>query len=124
VTDAAAHAARSAADFFTAECGPGLPAEVEAELAASAEDGERPGQYDAALVISVAALIVAIAQFAQSIYTMRRQQTTHPTAEAIARDTRIELRQREITLSDQTLRITEFIAAEITRLDLPPAEQG
>lgn len=124
MTDAVAHAARSAAGFFAAEYGPGLPAEVEAELAARGDDEQRPGQYDAALVISVAALIVAIAQFAQSIYAMRRQQTAQPTAEAIARDTRIELRQREITLSDQTLRITDFIAAEITGQDLPPAGEN
>ena len=32
----------------------------------------RPGQYDGTLAVSVSALIVTIAQFAQSIYAMRR----------------------------------------------------
>jgi hypothetical protein len=85
------------------------------------QDDRRPGQYDAALVVSVAALIVAIAQFAQSIYATRSQQTPQPTAQAIARDTRIELRQREITLSEQTLRAP---GGEVTRKQGSQAPSG
>jgi hypothetical protein len=124
MTDPAADAARAAAEFFAAQYGPGLPAQVEAELAARDSDSERPGQYDLGLVLSAAALIVAIAQLAQSIYAMRHQQTAQPAPEAIARETRIELRKREISLTDQTLTITEFIATEITRRDLPSGDQG
>jgi uncharacterized protein HemX len=124
VTDAVAGAARAAAEFFAAECGPGLPAEVEAELTVRHRGDQRPGQYDAGLVVAVAALIVAIAQLAQSIYAMRRQQAEKPTAEVITRETCIQLREREIFLSDQTLRITEFIAIEITRKDPPTADHS
>lgn len=124
MTDPAAGAARAAADFFAADYGPGLRAEVEAELAARGQDARRPGTYDAGLVVSAAALIVAVAQLVQSIYAIRRQRTAPPAAEAIARETRIELRKREISLSEQTLRITEYIATEITRQNLPPGDQG
>lgn len=119
MTDAVAGAARAAAGFFADEYGPGLPAEVEAELAARGQDDRRLRQFDAALLVSVAALIVATAQFAQSIYAMQCQQAVQPTAEAIARGTRVELRHWGVTLNDQTLRITDVIAAEITRQDLP-----
>jgi hypothetical protein len=123
VTDAAAGAARAAAEYFAAEYGPGLPAQVEAELADRDRDTQRPGQYVVGVVLSAAALIVAIAQLAQSIYATHRQQTAQPAADAIARETRIELRKREISLSEQTLRITEFIATEITRQGIPPGGQ-
>ncbi len=123
MTDPVADAARAAAEHFTAEYGPGLAAEVEAQLAARDRGGNRPAQYDLGLVLSAAALIVAIAQFAQSIYAARRQQAVQPTAEAIARETRIELRNREISLSEQTLRITDFIVTEITRDVAPPGQR-
>lgn len=127
MTDPAATVARAAAAHFASEYGPGLPAEVEAELAAGDRDGPRPGQYDAVvtagLVMSAASLIVAIAQLAQSIWAVHHEQTPKPSPEAIARQTRIELRRVEIPLSDGTLRLTEFIATETTRQRPPAAHQ-
>ena len=86
----------------------------------AARTAGHPGRYDAGLAVSVAPLIVAVAQLAQSVYATRRQQAAGPDAGATAREIRIELRQREIELLEQTLRIIEFIAAEITRQERRP----
>ena len=115
MTDPAADAARAAAAHFAAEIGPGLPAEVEIRLASRSYANRRPAQYDTGLVVSIAALIVTVAQLAQSIWAAHREHNPEPSPEAIARETRIELREFEVSLSEGTLRITEFIAVEITR---------
>jgi hypothetical protein len=67
----------------------------------------------------VAALVVAVAQLAPAVDATRRQQAARPGAGATAREIRIELRQREIELPEQTRSIIEFIAAEITRQECP-----
>jgi hypothetical protein len=82
MTDPAADAARSAAAILAADLGPGLPAEVEAALAARGT-GQRPDRYLDPL--SLASLIVAIATLAWTIYNDRRKQTPGPPPEAIAR---------------------------------------
>ena len=81
MTDAAADAARSAAAILAPDLGPGLPAEVEAALAARGT-GHRPDRY--LDPVSLASLIVAIATLAWTIYNDRRKQTPDPPPDSIA----------------------------------------
>jgi hypothetical protein len=122
----AAGAARAAAAHFAAEYGPGLAAQFDAELAARAGGDGRAGRYDPAVLaglgMSAASLIVTIAQLAQSIRASHRGQAPEPSPQAIARQVRITLRERDIPVTEGTLRITDFIATEITRRD-PHASQ-
>ena len=77
MTDAAADAARSAAAILAPDLGPGLPAEVEAALAARGT-GQRPDRY--LDPVPLASLIVAIADLAWTIYNDRRKQPPRPAA--------------------------------------------
>jgi hypothetical protein len=91
MTDPAA-AARAAAAILAP--GLGLPAEVEAALAARHDSHQRPGQYDpfaiAGLGISAASLIVTIAQLAWSIISEHPDPATTPPPDVI--EVRITLR--------------------------------
>ena len=92
MTDPAADAARSAAAILAPDLGPGLPAEVEAALAARGTQ-QRPDRY--LDPVSLAGLIVAIATLAWTIYNDRRKQDPGPPpADAIARQVRITLRDQ------------------------------
>jgi hypothetical protein len=115
--DPAAATARSAAAILAADLGPGLPAKVEATLAAHGT-GQRPDRY--LDPVSLASLIVATATLAWTIYNDRRRQTPGPRPEAIARQVRITLRDQDTVLPPSTDRITEIIATEITRQASPP----
>ena len=117
MTDPAADAARSAAAILAPDLGPGLPAEVEAALAAR-DTGQRPDRY--LDPVSLASLIVAIADLAWTIYNDRRKQTPDPPPDSIARQVRITLRDQDTVLPPGTERITEVVATEITRQASPP----
>jgi hypothetical protein len=117
MTDPAADAARSAAAILAPDLGLGLPAEVEAALAARGA-GQRPDRY--LDPVSLASLIVAIATLAWTIYNDRRKQDPGlPPADAIARQVRITLREQDTVLPPGTDRITEVVATEITRQASP-----
>jgi len=75
MTDPAAEAARSAAAILAPEFGPSLPAEVEAALAARGMQ-HRPDRY--LDPVSLATLIVAIANLAWMIYNDQRNHTPDP----------------------------------------------
>jgi hypothetical protein len=111
MTDPAADAGRSAADILAPDLGPGLPAEVEAALAA--RNPQRPDRY--LDPVSLASLIVSIATLAWTIYNDQRTHTPDPPPETIARQVRITLRQQDTVLPPGTERITEIVATEITR---------
>jgi hypothetical protein len=127
MTDPIATAARAAAGHLTADYGPGLAAEVEAALHARQGGEQRPGQYDplalASLGMGAAGLIVTIAQLAWSIITDQRKHTAEPSPDAIARQVRIALRQRDTPLPAGTDRITDVVITEISRLEGPHGSQ-
>ena len=117
MTDPAADAARAAAAILASDLGPGLPAEVEAALAAP-QVPQRPGRYlDPA---SLASLIVAIATLAWTIYNDQRDRTPDPPPADIARRVRITLREQDTVLPPGIEHITEIVATEITRHASPP----
>lgn len=117
MTDPVGDAARSAAAILAADLGPGLPAEVEAALAAR-DTGQRPDRY--LDPVSLASLIVAIATLAWTIYNDQRHHTPDPPTDTIARQVRITLRDQDTALPPGTERITEIVATEITRNARPP----
>jgi hypothetical protein len=120
MTDPVADAARASAAVLAPDLGPGLPAHVEAALAAR-DAQRRPDQYlDPNTLIALAGLIVSIATLAWTIYTDQRSRTPDPQPEAIAREVRVTLRERDIALPSGTERITEIVATEITRQGSPP----
>ena len=112
MTDPAAHAARSAAAILAPSLGPALPAEVEAALAAR-DIGGRPARY--LDPVSLASLIVSIATLAWTIYNDQRSRTLDPKPDAVARQIRIILRERDIPLPGGGEHITEIVATEIIR---------
>jgi hypothetical protein len=115
MTDPAAVAARSAAAILAAELGPGLPAQVEAALAARGGQ-QRPDQY--VDPVSIGILVVAIATLAWEIYRDKHKDK-HAAGPAqpsvIARQVRIALRERDVAVPPGTERITEVVATEIIR---------
>ena len=117
MTDPAADAARSAAAILAPDLGLNLPAEVEAALAAH-DPQQRPDRY--LDPVSLASLIVAVATLAWTIYNDQRHRTTDPPPSSIARQVRITLRDQDTPLPPSTERITEVVAAEITRKANPP----
>ncbi len=117
MTDPAAEAARSAAAILATDLGPGLPAEVEAALAAR-DTQQRPDRY--LDPVSVASLIVAIATLAWTIYNDQRISTPDPPPASIARQVRITLREQDTLLPPGAERITEIVATEMTRQASPP----
>jgi len=90
MNDPVAAAARSAAPILAPDLGQRLPAEVEATLA-------------------------------WTIYNDRRYRASEPPPpDTIARQVRITLRERDMTLPPGTDRIAEVVATEITRQATPP----
>ncbi len=114
--DPAAQAARSAAGILAPDLGPALPAQVEAALAAR-ESAQRPDRYFDP--VSLASLIVSVASLAWTVYNDQRSRTSDPKPDAVAREVRIKLREQDIALPAGTERITEIVATEITRHDIP-----
>jgi hypothetical protein len=71
--------------------------------------------------VSLAALIVAIATLAWTIYNDQRDRHhADPPADAVARQVRITLRDLDTVLPSGAERITEIVATEITRHANPP----
>jgi hypothetical protein len=115
--DPVAVSARAAAVILAPRHGAGLPAQVEAALAAR-HSAQRPGRF--LDPVSLATLIVAIATLAWNIYNDQRSHTSDPPPETIARQVRITLREQETVLPPDAERITEIIATEIIRHASPP----
>jgi len=124
VTDPVTDAARSAAAILAPGLDPNLPTKVEAVLAARRAGEQRPEQYDpvaiASIGIGTASLIVSITQLAWSIVSDQRKQNAQPPPDAIARQVRIKLRQRDIPMPSATDHITDVVIAEVIRLEGPP----
>lgn len=112
MTDPVADAARSAALILAPDLGPGLPAEVEAALAARDTRQHADRYLDP---ISLASLIVGIATLAWTIYNDQRDRASDPPPSSIAHQIRITLREQETILPAGAERITEIVATEITR---------
>lgn len=95
--------ARGSAQRLTGEYGPRLETEVEAALYAR-EDGERR-EYDP---VSVAALIVSVAQLAWMVYSDHRKKSP----EVVERTLRTRLR-RHVDITPESARITDVVVHEI-----------
>jgi hypothetical protein len=112
MTGPAADAARAAAAILAPDLGPGLPAEVEAALAARSAS-QRPDRY--LDPVSLASLIVSVASLAWTVYKDLRSRIPSPPPEAIARQVRITIREQDIALPPGAERITEIVTTEIIR---------
>lgn len=114
MTDPVADAARSAATILVPDLGQHLPTEVEAALAARSGD-QRPDRY--LDVVSLGSLIVSVATLAWAVYNDQRGRAhgQEPSADSIARQVRITLRDQDMSLPPGADRITEVVATEILR---------
>lgn len=112
MTDPVAVAARAAAARLGAQHGPGLAAEVEAALH-SRDSDQRPGQF--LDPVSLGTLIVAIATLAWTVYADLRKRTPSPRLDIVARQVRIELRQRGETSEHDTDQLTSIVVTEIVQ---------
>ena len=94
-----------------------LPAMVEAQLQGG---GEPPERYEPATAIALAALILSAAKFAWDIYRdLMKDSKTLPTAEVIARRTRLELNKIQEVESSHLDRVITVVVDEVMRQ--PPA---
>jgi hypothetical protein len=114
MTDTVADAARSAAVTLAPDLGRNLPVEVEAALAARG-GAQRPDRY--LDPVSLGSLIVSVATLAWTVYNDQRNRARdhEPPADSIARQVRITLRNKDVSLPPGTDRITEVVATEIIR---------
>lgn len=117
MTDPAAGAARATAAILAPDFGAGLPAEVEAALAAR-DARQRLDRY--LDPVSLGSLIVSVATLAWTVYNDLRDRHPSPPSDAVARQVRITLRQQDTVMPACTERVTEIVATEITRHDSPP----
>lgn len=63
--------------------------------------------------VALGALLVAITQFAWTVYSDRKRQAPDTTSEAAARELRTEIR-REFEMTSDAVKITEAVVHEIT----------
>jgi hypothetical protein len=117
--DPARRVARTAAQRLESRRWPGLTVEIEAALDdRRSKDpngrGRHPDQY--ADAISLAALIVAAADLAWSVYAELRTKTSKP-APAIIQRLRVELTESRLIESTERDRVIEVIVDEIIRPD-------
>jgi hypothetical protein len=117
--DPVSRAARTAAQRLDSTRWPGLTLDVEATLDGrrSKDPGGtngRPDQYVDA--IPLAALIVAAADLAWSVYAELRKKTVKP-APAITQRLRVELTESRMIESTERDRVIEVIVDEIIRSD-------
>ncbi len=110
MTDPIAAAARAAAERLAADYSPGLVSEVEAALRARSTS-RRPDQY--LDIVSVGALIVAIATLAWSVYSELRKNTPKPSPEVLTRQVQTELREYDSPGTEDSSHITEIVVTEI-----------
>src|SRR4051794_41892740 len=104
--------ARAAAQRLTAAYGLRLVPDVEAALYAVGSE-RRPEQYPDP--ISLAALLVAAAQFGWHLYQDHKKETDTPSREVVERRIRVELPQRTDISTDDRNRIIAGITEEIIR---------
>jgi hypothetical protein len=71
----------------------------------------RPDQY--ADPVSLGSLIVAVASLAWTVYSDLRKKTPKPSAEAVARQVRVDLKNYETSGHAETNRITEIVVSEV-----------
>src|SRR4051812_16644392 len=102
--------ARAAAKRLAADYGPRLVPDVEAALY-TAGTAQRPEQY--LDPISLAALLVAAAQFGWQLYQDHKKETATPSREVVERRIRVELPQRSDVSADDRNRIIAVITEEI-----------
>jgi hypothetical protein len=113
-SDPVAAAARACAQRLAAGYGPGLAAEVEAELHARTTRADRPSRY--ADPVSLASLIVAIATLAWTVYADLRQKGREPAPDVVTRRVRVALRERGEAHHPDSDRITEIVITEINEV--------
>ena len=81
--------ARAAAQHLTS-LDPTLPALVEARIQSNADD-EQPPQFEIALAIAIAGLVVGVANLAWKVYWDLRSAGHEPGREVISRQVRLEV---------------------------------
>jgi hypothetical protein len=111
MTEPIAAGARAAAERLDSEFGPGLVSEVESVLL-GAESGQPDRYIDP---ISLASLIVSIANLTWNIYSDRRTKTPHPADKDIVRVVRTELRSPGTAGPVPQDKIIEVVVTEVTR---------
>src|SRR3954471_14443365 len=104
--------ARAAAERLTADYGPRLVPNVEAALYTAGSE-RRPEQY--LDPISLAALLVAAAQFGWQVYQDHKKETAQPSQEVVERRIRVQLPERTDISADDRNRIIAVVTEEIIR---------
>jgi hypothetical protein len=110
-TDPVATAARAAAGRLAGDYGPGLKADVEAALHVGGS--QRRDQYIDP--VSVAGLIVSIADLAWGVYIRLRDKAAKPAPEVVARTVRVEMRSRGEGDPAVQDKITDVVVTEIIK---------
>jgi hypothetical protein len=113
IDDPVGQAARAAAWRLAHHHGSRLTVDVEAALCERSSNG-RPEQF--ADPIALAALIVASADLAWSVYTDLRKNTTKPAPEVLARQIRIELDQPRTIEPAERDRVIAIVVDETVQL--------
>ena len=109
--------ARCAAQQLSIELDRNLPAAVEAQLQAG---GAAPERYEAATLIALATLLLNVAKFGWDIYRDRKKDAhAAPSADALARTIRLELKTDDSVSSEQRDKIISAVVAEL--LKQPPS---
>lgn len=116
IDDPVGRAARVAARRLTADPNSRLTVDVETALQERGSNG-RPDQY--VEPVGLAALIVAAADLAWSVYIDLRKKTPKPAPEVIARQIRIKLDQPRTIEPAERDRVIEIIVDEI----IQPADE-
>ncbi|MGH3598772.1 MAG: hypothetical protein ACRDQH_00605 [Pseudonocardiaceae bacterium] len=119
IDDPVGRAARAAARRLASDHGPRLTVDVEAALREQSSNG-RPEQYIDP--IGLAALIVAAAQLAWSVYIDLRKKTLKPAPEVITQQIRIELDQPRTIEPAERDRVIEIVVDEIVQPPDEPAD--
>jgi hypothetical protein len=112
IDDPVGRAARAAARRLANDHGSRLTVDVEAALRERSSNG-RPEQF--ADPIALAALIVAAADLAWSVYTDLRKKTLKPAPEVLARQIRIELDQPRTIEPAERDRVITIVIDEIVQ---------
>ena len=104
--------ARAAAERLSADYGPRLVPDVEAAVY-NAGWQQRPEQY--LDPISLAALLLAAAQFGWQVYQDHKKETAKPSREVLERRIRVELPERTDISADDRDRIIAVVTEEIIK---------
>ena len=105
--------ARRAAQRLSGDLDHNLPATVEAQLQAG---GRAPERYEPATVIALAALVLNVAKFAWDVYRDRKKDAAvAPSAEAIARTIRIDLKADEGISVEQREKVISVVVDELIK---------